>query len=217
MSTRWHESWQAGRIGFHSSAIHQDLVKYQDKFLGDGPHRVLVPLCGKTVDMAWLAEQGHEVVGVELVPQAVEEFFEEQELRAEVEAHEGYSLYRSGRITIACGDMLALGREVLGSITRIWDRAALVALPYDVRVAYAAHLRALSADGARLLANVFEYDQSKMSGPPFSITDEEMREHFRGCEIELLDEHEGLDGFPRFRELGNEYWTVRTYLIDRLK
>ena len=217
MSTMWHERWQAGRIGFHSSAIHKDLVQYQSAFLSGGPHRVLVPLCGKTVDMRWLAEQGHEVVGVELVPQAIEEFFKEQELSAEVEDHEGYSLYRSGKITIACGDMLALGPEVLGSITRIWDRAALVALPYDVRVAYAAHLRDLSAEGARLLANVFEYDQSKMSGPPFSITDKEVREHFRGCEIELQDERDGLDEFPRFRELGNEYWTVRSYLVDNLK
>ncbi len=216
MSTRWHESWQAGRTAFHKGAVHEDLVNFQEKFLRDGPHRVLVPLCGKTIDMVWLAEQGHEVVGVELVPQAVEEFFQQQELSAEIEVHEHYSLYRAGKITLACGDMLKLGRGELGEIDRIWDRAALVALPYEVRVAYAAHLRGLGAAGTILLANVFEYDQSKMSGPPFSVTDTEFREHYRDCDITLLDEHEGLDDFPRFRELGNEYWTVRTYLVDGL-
>jgi thiopurine S-methyltransferase len=214
MSTHWHERWQAGRIGFHSSNIHEDLVRYQDRFLGDGPHRVLVPLCGKSVDMAWLAEQGHEVVGVELVAQAVEEFFEEQGLAAEVEEQEDYTLYHAGKITIACGDMLKLGVEELGSITRIWDRAALVALPAEIRVAYAAHLRSIAAPGCKLLQNVFEYDQSKMSGPPFSLSDAEVRQHFEGCQMELLHERDAIDAVPQFRSLGNEYWTVRSYLID---
>ncbi len=214
MSTPWHERWQAGRIGFHSSAVHKDLIDYQGRFLGDDPQRVLVPLCGKSVDMAWLAAQGHEVIGVELVPQAIEEFFSEQDCTPTKSEHEGYTLYRYETITIACGDMLKLGNNELGAITRIWDRAALVALPEDIRVAYSAHLRSLASEGAKLLQNVFEYDQSKMSGPPCSIPDGEVRKHYEGCTIEHLGEYDAIDSFPRFKELGNEWWTVRSYLID---
>lgn len=214
MTNSWHEAWQAGRTRFHRGDVHGDLVRYQELLLAGGPHRILVPLCGKSVDMAWLAKQGHEVVGVELVPKAVEEFFSEQQLESAIEVREGYTLYRSGKITIACGDMLKLGTDALGPITRIWDRAALVALPLDVRGPYTAHLRALIASDAKLLLNVFEYDQSKMSGPPFSLSDKEVREHFAGCQIQLLDERDGLDAFPRFRELGNTYWTVRNYLVQ---
>ncbi len=214
MSTGWHEAWKEGRIGFHKSDVHSDLINYQTQFLTGGPHRVLVPLCGKSVDMRWLAQEGHEVVGVELVAEAVEDFFKEQQLAATKTDHEGYSLYRCEKITIACGDVLELGEEALGSITRVWDRAALVALPPEVRVAYAAHLRSQMGAGAKLLLNVFEYDQSKMSGPPFSLSDDEVRTHFEGCRIELLDERDGLDEFPRFRDRGNQYWTVRTYLVE---
>ena len=214
MSISWHERWQAGRTAFHNSEVHKDLMRYQARFLAGGPHRVLVPLCGKTVDMAWLAVQGHEVVGVELVPQAIDEFFAELDCAPTISEHEGYTLYRHERITIACGDMLKLGNQALGAITRIWDRAALVALPAEVRVAYTDHLRSLASPGAKLLQNVFEYDQSKMSGPPFSIVDAEVRKHFEGCTIEQLDEHDALDSFPRFRDLGNEWWTVRSYLIE---
>ena len=148
------------------------------------------------------------------MPQAVEEFFAEQGLVAAIEEREGYALYRSGKITIACGDMLKLGLDALGKVTRIWDRAALVALPLEVRGPYTAHLRALIASDAKLLLNVFEYDQGKMSGPPFSISDKEVHEHFANCEIRLLEERDALDAFPRFRELGNDYWTVRSYLIE---
>jgi thiopurine S-methyltransferase len=214
MSTSWHERWQEGRLGFHMSEVHEDLTRYQERFLSGGPHRVLVPLCGKSVDMAWLAAQGHEVVGVELVPQAIDQFFAEQECTPTRSEHDGYSLYRHDTITIACGDMLKLDNQALGKITRIWDRAALVALPEEVRVPYAANLRALASPGALLLQNVFEYDQSTMSGPPFSIVDDEIRRHYKGCQIELLDEHDALESFPRFRDLGNEWWTVRSYLID---
>lgn len=214
MSTRWHESWKAGRIGFHSNEIHEDLVGHQDRFLGDGPHRVLVPLCGKSVDMTWLAEQGHEVVGVELVPQAIEEFLEEQGLSAKVEEGDGYTLHRAGNITLACGDMLKLGAKELGSITRIWDRAALVALPEEVRVAYAAHLRSLAAPECKVLLNVFEYDQSKMSGPPFSLSVEEVAKHFEGCPTELLHERDAIGSFEKFKSHGHKYWTVRSYLIE---
>jgi thiopurine S-methyltransferase len=214
MSTRWHESWRAGRIGFHSSEVHQDLIAYESRFLSGGPHRVFVPLCGKSVDMAWLAERGHQVVGVELVPQAVEDFFKEHDLQPTVVEHPSHSVYSAGSISIFCADIFALQREDLGEIDRIWDRAALVALPSELRVQYTAHLRKLVADGAILLQNVFEFDQSKISAPPFSISDEEVRKHFDGCTIELLNEQDALDKFPRFQELGNEYWTVRCYQID---
>lgn len=214
VNTRWHERWQEGRIGFHSNEVHHDLIAYQDRFLAGGPHRVLVPLCGKSVDMLWLAEQGHTVVGVELVLEAIESFFAEQGLHASIEDSHSYSVYSAGSIHIFRADIFELQREALGAVDRIWDRAALVALPYEQRVQYTTHLRTLVSSGASLLQNVFQYDQSKMSGPPFSISDEELREHYEGCAITLLDEHEALDEFPRFKEAGNEYWTVRCYAVE---
>lgn len=215
MSSAWHERWEAGRIGFHSSEIHDNLVSHEELFLGDGPHRVLVPLCGKTLDMRWLAERGHQVVGVELVPQAVEEFFEDNKLSPTIEEHEFHVAYHHGDTRILCGDIFKLRQEDLGAIDRVWDRAALVALPPELRGPYVKQLCALVRPGTKFLQNAFQYDQSKMEGPPFSVSDEEVREHYADCTIDLLEERDALDDLPQFRELGHEHWTVRCYNISR--
>lgn len=77
---RWQERWEAGKIMFHKSSVHSMLVSNYDVWCPDETaHRVFVPLCGKTVDMSWLAAKGHEVVGVEGVIKAIEEFAAEHD------------------------------------------------------------------------------------------------------------------------------------------
>lgn len=213
MTGRWHESWREGRIGFHQGEVNNDLVANAETFLADGPHRILVPLCGKTVDLVWLAERGHEVVGIELVPQAVDEFFAEQELEGKETEVDGLRVVTAGKITVINGDFFAVSSKHFGAFTRIWDRAALVALPDEIRPRYAAHLRSLAAPGAVLLQNVFEYDQSKMDGPPFSISDEEVRRHYQGANIELISEADVIEKAPQFKDKGHDYWLMRTYRI----
>jgi thiopurine S-methyltransferase len=213
MAGKWHDSWREGRIGFHQSDVHNDLVAYEARFLAGGPHRILVPLCGKTVDLIWLAERGHEVVGVELVPQAVDEFFAEQELAATESEVDGLRVVTSGKIQLVNGDFFAVSKAHFGSFDRIWDRAALVALPDEIRGRYVAHLRSLGAPSALVLQNVFEYDQSKMAGPPFSVNDSEVRRHYQGAEIELLSEKDVIAKAPQFQAKGHEYWLTRNYLM----
>ncbi len=213
MTSRWHESWREGRTAFHQDDVNGDLLAYEEAFLAGGPHRVLVPLCGKTVDLIWLAERGHDAVGVEFVPQAADAFFAEQGLKPETSQDGAIRVLRAGGITILNGDFFAVTQALAGRIDRIWDRAALVALPTDVRIRYAKHIRSLAEPGARLLLNTFEYDESKMDGPPFSIRDSEVREHYSSADIELLSEADVIDKAPRFRERGHDYWTMRNYLI----
>jgi thiopurine S-methyltransferase len=214
MSTEWHERWEEGRIGFHSETVHSDLLSFGDRFLGGGKQRVLVPLCGKTLDLRWLAEAGHDVVGIELVEQAVRSFFDESGLSPEVEDLGAARAYRANNVTILCGNIFDLEPAHVGEIGRIWDRAALVALPPEMRGRYVEKLRTLVGPGTRVLQNCFDYDQSLMSGPPFSVPDEEVRKHYQGCTIELLKQRNVIDDLARWRELGHSYWNVRTYLIE---
>ncbi len=213
MAGRWHDSWREGRIGFHQSNVNTDLVANEERFLAGGSHRILVPLCGKTVDLAWLAERGHEVVGVELVPQAVEEFFAEQQLTATEREVNGLRVVSADNLQIVIGDFFAVTSEHFGLFDRIWDRAALVALPEEVRGTYAQHLRTLVVSGAVLLQNVFEYDQSKMDGPPFSIPDKEVRTHYNGAKVELVSEQDVIEKVAQFKAKGHEYWLTRNYFI----
>ncbi|MBA3822180.1 MAG: thiopurine S-methyltransferase [Deltaproteobacteria bacterium] len=190
----WRARWQERRIGFHEGRPNTYLERHVGRL--EGARRVLVPLCGKADDLAFLAARGHEVVGVELVETALQEFCEEHGLTPTRTEHDGFVDYAAGSIRLYAGDMFATTRELLGPFDAIYDRAALVALPPELRVRYVAHLRALAAPGTRVLAITFEYPQAQAAGPPFSVEESELRTLYAGATLALVDE--GPD--PRVRE-----------------
>ncbi|MDQ3370490.1 MAG: thiopurine S-methyltransferase [Myxococcota bacterium] len=190
----WQARWQERRIAFHEGRPNTYLERHVGQLAG--ARRVLVPLCGKADDLAFLAGRGHEVVGVELVETAVQEFFADHGLTPTRTEHAGFVEYAAGPIQLYAGDLFATTRELLGPVDAIYDRAAIVALPPELRVRYAAHLRAVAPPGTRVLAITFEYPQELAAGPPFSVDEAELRTLYAGATIELLDE--GPD--PRVRE-----------------
>lgn len=205
----WQERWREGRIGFHQQRYTQALVQYADELWGTGGlGRVLVPLCGKTLDMVYLRERADEVVGVEYVRQAVEEFFDERGLEPVIDA--GPPLrYRAGGYTLYVADFFDVTRADVGEIDAVFDRASLVALPPDVRPRYADHLRTLLPSGARMLLVTFDYHQSRMNGPPFSVPPEEVDELFAdGFALEQRGRRDVLDDNFRQRGLDAMHETV---------
>jgi len=180
----WKSRWAEGRTAFHEGKPNTYLVRHHDK-LATYP-RVLVPMCGKTEDLAYLAAHGHEVVGVELVEDGVKSFFANHGLQPEVVERGEFVEYRAPQITVYAGDVFAAKRDVIGPVDAIWDRAALVALPDDMRRRYVDHLRTLGAK--RVLVLTFEYDQSLAGGPPFSVEEAELRALYDNCVVELLSE-----------------------------
>ncbi|MEM6929109.1 MAG: thiopurine S-methyltransferase, partial [Myxococcota bacterium] len=169
----WGERWSEGRIGFHQPRVHPALEDDDGAFLGDGPHRVLVPLSGKSWDLPWLADQGHQAVGVEIVRQAIEELFAEHGRAASIEERYGLEVHVAERIEVWCADFFALPPAV-GPFDRVWDRAAIVAVPPDRREDYVAQLRRL-APGARVRLASIDYDPTQMSGPPHAVSPADIR------------------------------------------
>jgi thiopurine S-methyltransferase len=206
----WHEAWERDQIHFHEGRPNRFLVEHV-AHLGP-PGRVLVPLAGKSHDMLLLAEHGHEVIGVELSRRAVEAFFEDNELTPERSRHEPYEVWSAGAIRLLVGDFFALRAEHLGDapLTGLYDRAALVALPEEMRVRYAGLVRRLMPAGARGLIVSFEYRQGAMSGPPFSVTPDELASLFAGLEIEELERSEAANG--RLEAVG-EVATARCHAV----
>ncbi len=194
----WNERWQAGQIAFHEGRPNRFLEEH-GATLGGG-RRVLVPLCGKSLDLAYLAACGHEVVGVELVESAVIAFFAEQGVTPTVTADHGFVRYQADAITILCGDVFATTSALLGPIDALYDRAAVIALPPAMRAAYVAHLRALLPPGTPGLVITIEYPQEAMAGPPFSVVEDELRALYAGAEVTLLAEQ--ACEFPRLRASG---------------
>jgi thiopurine S-methyltransferase len=181
----WRDRWREGRIGFHEGRPNTFLERQVGR-LGAN-RRVLVPLCGKAEDLAFLAGLGHTVVGIELVEDAVRAFFDEHGITPEVTRHGEHVSYRAGPITIVAGDFFTVTRALVGAIDAVYDRAAVVALPPALRPAYAAHLRELVPAGAPGLVITFEYPQDLIAGPPFAVLEPELRALY-GAHAELLED-----------------------------
>ncbi|HVJ89078.1 MAG TPA: thiopurine S-methyltransferase [Labilithrix sp.] len=197
----WVERWREGRIGFHEGRTNAFLARHVDR-IGTAPRRVLVPLCGKTEDMAFLASRGHHVIGIEAVEDAVQAFFREHALTPEVrEVSKHIRRYTAGQVTIFAGDVFACNTEVVGDVDAFYDRAALVALTPDVRARYVAHLRALLAPKSTGLVVTFDYEQAKMSAPPYAVSAAELHRLYEGATITELG-HAPVDDNSRFRDAG---------------
>jgi len=192
----WRSRWQDRKIGFHEGVPNTFLAKYADQF--SGCRRILVPLCGKTEDLAFLASRGHEVVGIELVETAVREFFTEHGITPEVTHQDGFAVYSAGSITVLAGDFFTTTPALVGDVDGIYDRAALIALPGELRARYVQHLRAIAPAATRMLLVTVDYPQELMEGPPFSVDEAEVRARYTNAPIELLDQ--GAD--PRNRAEG---------------
>jgi thiopurine S-methyltransferase len=213
----WHERWQRNEIGFHQARPHTALERLWSGLGLERGSRVFVPLAGKSLDMLWLAAAGHRVVGIELSPIAVRDFFAEHGLTPVVERHGELALHRAGDIELWCGDVFALTPAQLGSVAGAFDRAALVALPPALRQRYAAQLSRLLPARARTLLVTMEYDQRQMPGPPHAVREEEVRTLFGADHaITLLGRDAALADFPKFAQRGVTALAEAFYRLERL-
>ena len=181
----WHERWSHNQIGFHESTANPLLVAHFAT-LGLSPGaRIFVPLCGKTLDIDWLLSLGFRVAGSELSPLAVAQLFER--LGGEsTSTRAGELTQRStGGLDVFVGDFFGLSRAQLGLVDAVYDRAALIALPLDMRRRYTEHLSALT-NGAPQLLIALEYEQQGRDGPPFSVDAAEVQALYGGREPTLL-------------------------------
>lgn len=164
----WHERWESNDIGFHEEQPHSLIVAHFSKLELPVNSRIFVPLCGKSVDIAWLLSQGMQVVGIELNESAVQQLFKELGVTPEVTQTGALKKYSTPKLDVYVGSIFDLSKQELGLVSAIYDRAALVALPEDMREQYVSHMLEITANVPQLLIT-FEYDQSLVSGPPFAI------------------------------------------------
>ncbi len=211
----WHQRWRDNLIGFHQHEFNPYLLEYWPQLQLDEAGSVLVPLCGKSLDLRWLARR-HSVHGVELSPRAVEDFFTEQHLDFSRRAEGEFSICETTGITLYCGDFFKLSSAVLGKVSAVYDRAALIALPADMRVAYVTHLNGLCPPGARMLLLTMAYNQAEMNGPPFSVEDAEVHALFDSdWRVERLHEDDILAKEAKFRERGLGRLSENIYLLSK--
>ncbi|WP_411832552.1 thiopurine S-methyltransferase [Pseudoxanthomonas mexicana] len=212
----WLQRWREGRIGFHRGEVMPLLQKHWPALALPAGSRVLVPLAGKSLDMVWLAAQGHQVLGVELSPLAVQQFFEEQRLAPEVSDSRNGRHYRAGGIELICGDVFGLDDALLAGCAGVYDRAALIALPRDLRRRYADEVYARLPAASRGLLITLEYPQSEKAGPPFSVDAAHVHELYdRRWEVTGLERRDILADEPGFAAEGVTALHTAVYRMHR--
>ncbi len=210
----WHQRWERNEIGFHQSRVNTHLQEHWPSLHLAEDTAILVPLCGKSSDMLWLRSKGHRVFGVEISPIAVEQFFLENDLHPCVTTESLFSRWEMDGITILCGDFFTLETGDLAAVGAIYDRASLVALPQSMRSMYAKHLDCLVAANTPGLLIAMEYPQEQMQGPPFSVSQAEIRDLFRDAfELEKCESVDVLDEHPHLMERGLTQLTEHIYLL----
>lgn len=213
----WLERWRTRQVGFDQPTPHSALDRWWPTLGVPSAARVYVPLCGRSIDMVWLAAHGHRVVGSELSPLAVQEFFAELPVAdVKVDQHGPFRRYRHGQFDLLQGDALALTPALLGPVGAAYDRAALVALPPAMREQYVAGFAALLPAGSHTLLISYEYAQAIKAGPPFSVESAEISRlyspHFSLAELERNDI---IAESPKFAAAGLTSLIEVTYSLTR--
>lgn len=183
----WIRRWENNEIVFHEGRPNTLLVAYFKTLNLEEGSRVFLPLCGKTMDIAWLLSRGHQVVGAELSQIAVEQLFIDLGVEPKITKRGEVAHYSAPNIDMFLGDIFELSGDLLGPVNAIYDRAAMVALPETMRTRYTRHLQEITGTARQLLIT-FEYDQSLMEGPPFSLDSDAINRHYQDVyNITLLD------------------------------
>ncbi|MBP6019142.1 MAG: thiopurine S-methyltransferase [Burkholderiaceae bacterium] len=212
----WLERWREGQTFFHQQRVTPLLQKFWPALDVPADSQVLVPLCGKSLDMLWLAQQGYRVLGIELSPLAVQQFFDENQIQATIHDSALGQHYVSGNIEIICGDIFNLDATTLAACVGVYDRAALIALPTEMRARYVQHVYSQLADNYQGLLLTLEYDQNLMAGPPFSVDEAQVQSLFSThSKAVILDRRGILEKEPKFAQRGLTSLDSVSYQLSR--
>jgi thiopurine S-methyltransferase len=199
----WHQRWREGRIGFHQDQPTPLLLKHWPSLDVAPGSKVFVPLAGKSLDLAWFAAQGYRVLGVELSPLAIGQFFAEHALEPTQRTSRYGTHYEAGGIELIHGDAFGLDADALADCSAVYDRAALIALPPELRQRYAQGPYAALPTGCRGLLITLEYPQPEKVGPPFSVPEAEVRALYGlDWDVTVLERREILSQRPDFQAEG---------------
>ena len=202
----WHSMWENNKLGFHLNDTNQFLINNFDRLNLQKSQRVFVPLCGKTHDIAWLLSKGFQVVGAELSEIAIKDLFNSLGVNPNITEVGKFKLYSATNIDIFVGDIFNLDKNILGNVDAVYDRAAIVALPPQMREGYTKLLMEVTNCIKQLIITLM-YEQSKKNGPPFSVDDENLFLNYKNnYSIELLEQSFDKDFAPL--EVQEKVWLL---------
>ena len=220
-TTYWLERWETGNTRFDEPEPHRYLTRFFEQVAPQKINPVFVPLCGKSVDMTWLLQQQQQVIGVEISPIPLQTFIQQNQLQPSL-THTTYgTVYQTNHCTLYESNLFDLPTDVLQPINLVYDRGALVALPWpDLRKQYIQWYQEKLPIGTRVLLISFETDAnlSTSIGPPFPINSNELTQQFGiHFSIELLAREYLEDLQPHWRDRGLKQLYECAYCLEKIK
>lgn len=198
LTDKWKKRWQDNRIGWHEDQGNSALKKFwhpQNKKCS-----VLVPFCGKSKDLLWLANQGHNVIGVEISDIAINAFFGENNLKYEKETNNGFDSYiaKNASIAIYCGDYFKFN---ICGLDALYDRGSLVAVEPSMRLKYIEHTKSLLHKLAYRFIISLDYEEGYVQGPPHPLKAAEVLSFWSDLK-EVSSYNDIANSSPRFKKSG---------------
>ena len=188
----WRMAWAKGTISWHRDKVDAILQKYLKRLTGDKKHiSILVTLCGKSLDLPWLADQGHNVVGCELSEIAGKQLFEENGIPYSVMSVNDFKVFSATddrKLKFYAGDFCNMDASLIGPVDAIWDHMAFGSVSPNDRPSYVEILASLLVPSGKILLSNWEYDQSKWKVSPYSLNTTQIKEYFGNCfDVKLLE------------------------------
>ncbi|MGD8831970.1 MAG: thiopurine S-methyltransferase [Pseudomonadales bacterium] len=210
----WLERWEKDQLGWHLSDTNPLLARHWHELAITRGAAVFVPLCGKSLDMRYLESLGHPVMGIDFSEMAIRAYFEEAGEEARRTEQFYLTRFDGPRTTLYYGDFFDLQSPDILGIRAVYDRGALIALPEPARAKYADHMQRIIPEHAQMLLIALEYDQSRIAGPPHSVSASEIEALYSPrCRVTRLDRVDTDALPPRFVEAGIESASETVYHI----
>ena len=214
----WLKFWENNETNWHGDNVTQELIEYFELFELEPRDKVFVPLCGKSLDMLYIMDQGFSVIGVEISEIGVRQFFNENNLTYKITKVDDFDLYSTENLEIYCGDFFALTSKHLNKVKSVFDRKSLIALEPEVRQKYVKHLNDIISVGARILLVTLQYPQHQMSGPPFSVNKSEVESLFSMTfESRELRSFNDIENGSKLERAGVDYINNAAYCLRKVR
>lgn len=210
----WNKRWDKDQTQFHMPKVHPVLQKHIQRLTDGKPHlRIFVPLSGKSLDLKWLLDQGHEVVGCDCSERGCQEVFDRDgipfssEYRHTVKSNL-YKATDGRKLTMYAGDFYDLHRKELGEFDCVWDRGSFVAVPVTRRKEYSDILVSTMTNETKYMLDCFLVDNEIFGGPPFDCCENDVRKYFgKQCVVEKFEER---DAFTKWQAS----WGLKTFVEE---
>lgn len=215
----WHSRWENDKTGWHMDYVYPPLKRIWPQLSIESEAHVLVPLCGKNLDIHWLIDQGCTVTGVDISQKALEHIMKNHSESFTEDSSHGFTIYRSKSLALWQGDFIKLPTDKVPPADLIYDTKAIIALPAEMRSDYAKKLLSLTHSKTQILIQTLQYEQSEMNGPPFSVDEQELK-HLLGNRFTLkcIHEQSKLEELQRFQQRGlSSYLKEKIYHLTPLK